>query len=519
MHADLQIQTQVLAPPRARAISALSVIAALLVFAFGWYWETTFSIVSIWQRSETFAHGFLVVPIFAYLVWLRRRELALIPMRPCAPALAGLAAAGLAWLVGETGSVVSLSQFAVASMVPIAIWAVLGTRVVKELAFPLAFLFFTVPFGDFLVPTLIDRTADVTVFALQATGVPVYRDGNQFQIPTGSWSVVEACSGIRYLIASLMAGILFAYLSYTSLRRRLIFIGFSILVPIVANWLRAYMIVMLGHLSGNRIAAGVDHLVYGWVFFGVVMAVLFFVGSRWQEAPSSPSRSPVASAGAGGLAVDGRSIATALAAFALIAAWKPVHAALEATGPQGAPALARVHGANGWSGVGKRIAPWRPHFVNPAAERVEGFEKGGRRVDLYLSYYRAQTQGTELIGWHNQLVASGEKHWRKTASGEREVQLAGAPLRVRTAEVVGPGVRLLVWQWYWVNGRLTSSNYLAKGYATLDRLFGRGDDAAAVVIYAPMSDSRDERAAEALAMFAADMAPSIEQRLAAVRGR
>ena len=55
-------------------------------------------------------------------------------------------------------------------------------------------------------------------------------------------------------------------------------------MPIVANWLRAYMIVMLGHLSNNRIAVGVDHMIYGWIFFGVVMLLLFWVGSLWQEA-------------------------------------------------------------------------------------------------------------------------------------------------------------------------------------------------------------------------------------------
>ncbi len=123
------------------------------------------------------------------------------------------------------------------------------------------------------MPTLIDWTADFTIAALKLTGIPVFREGAHFQIPSGRWSVVEACSGVRYLIASLMVGILYAYLTYRSMRRRLLFIGVSILVPIVANWLRAYMIVMIGHLSGNTLAVGVDHIIYGWIFFGVVMAV------------------------------------------------------------------------------------------------------------------------------------------------------------------------------------------------------------------------------------------------------
>src|SRR5256885_17154333 len=43
------------------------------------------------------------------------------------------------------------------------------------------------------------------------------------------------------------------------------------------------MIVMIGHLSGNRLAVGIDHIIYGWIFFGVVMLLLFWVGSFWRE--------------------------------------------------------------------------------------------------------------------------------------------------------------------------------------------------------------------------------------------
>src|SRR4029077_2223580 len=121
----------------------------------------------------------------------------------------------------------------------------------------------------------------------RASGVPVYREANHFSIPSGRWSVVEACSGIRYIIASVMVGTIYAALAYSSMRRRALFIVASILVPVVANWLRAYLIVMLGHLSNNRIAVGVDHLIYGWVFFGIVMALLFWVGSFWQQDPAA----------------------------------------------------------------------------------------------------------------------------------------------------------------------------------------------------------------------------------------
>lgn len=95
------------------------------------------------------------------------------------------------------------------------------------------------------MPFFMEWTAKITVICLRMSGIPVYQEGLQFVIPSGNWSVVEACSGIRYLIASVTVGTLFAYLNYRSLKRRLLFVVVSFLVPIIANWARAYIIVML----------------------------------------------------------------------------------------------------------------------------------------------------------------------------------------------------------------------------------------------------------------------------------
>ena len=116
-----------------------------------------------------------------------------------------------------------------------------------SLAFPLLFLLFAVPFGEVFIAPLIEFTADFTVAAVQLTGIPVLRNGTRFDLPTGSWSVVEACSGVRYLISSVTLGCLYAYLTYRSTTRRALFVALSIVVPIIANGLRAYMIVMIGH--------------------------------------------------------------------------------------------------------------------------------------------------------------------------------------------------------------------------------------------------------------------------------
>jgi exosortase A len=263
------------------------VLLALWLAILLLYRHTALGMVAIWARSDTYAHGFVVPLIALWLMARQRHRLAALAPRPAPLAALGLLAAALLWLVGDLVAVNAATQLALVSLLVLAVPTVLGWPIARVLAFPLGFLFFAVPIGDFMLPRLMEWTADFTVLALRFSGIPVYREGLQFVIPSGTWSVVEACSGIRYLIASLTVGALFAYLNYRSTAKRLLFMGVALLVPLVANWLRAYGIVLLGHVSGNELANGVDHLIYGWVFFGIVIMAMLLIGARWADVPGA----------------------------------------------------------------------------------------------------------------------------------------------------------------------------------------------------------------------------------------
>ncbi|MEO8346694.1 MAG: exosortase A [Betaproteobacteria bacterium] len=490
-------------------------IALTVVLLLAWvlvlYLPTTLSMVSIWERSETFAHGYVVFPIFLYLLWRQRSELATIERQPCAPALIGLLGAGAVWLVGEWVSAAAVSQLAMVAMVPFAVWAVLGTRVAASLCIPLFFLFFAVPFGEFLIPYMMNWTADFTVAAIQASGVPIYREGNYFMIPSGRWSVVEACSGLRYLIASFMVGCLYSYLTYRSTARRITFIVASIVVPIVANWLRAYIIVMLGHLSNNRIAVGVDHLIYGWVFFGIVMALLFLVGSRWREddlpAPASGATTasmvqPISN----GVRPYRRIWPMLLAVAALTAMWPPLQTSLD-RGPKGMGAhveLARLGDHSGWVSVPGSVSDWRPDLSGASAELRQTFVKDGREVGLHVAIYRDQTREAKAITSTNQLALTSNQRWKQVGANVASATIDGQPFSVQVAQLAGPLQRLAVWQWFWANGRETSSEFLAKLYQALSVIQGHGDPVAWVVVYAPIGNSA-EKADATLREFTTDM--------------
>lgn len=464
----------------------LLLLAALLVV----YRDTAGAMVAIWARSETFNHCFLIPPIALWLIWQKREWLDGMRATPAWWALLPLGLAGCGWLAGDLARVDVLTHFALVAMLVSLVPLVFGTAITRVIAFPLAFLFLTVPFGEFAMPWMMERTADFTVAAVAMSGIPVYREGLHFVIPSGNWSVIEACSGVRYLIASFTVGCLFAYLNYRSAAKRLVFVGVSIIVPIVANWLRAYLIVMLGHLSNNRIAVGVDHLIYGWVFFGVVIMIMFAIGARFGDEPAAAPAAfpdvPVA-----GPASGGSGYVLFVLALAILVA--PVAFSVQVLTPPAAkqaPHLTLPGDAGEWRAERAPDDGWTPSFERSVAQARRRYVGPEADVDVYVAYYRRQADGGKMVGSESVLVRSDDNEWLRTSEGREELRLAGQAQAFRSAQLVslarfGPrrGERLAVWYLYWVDGRLSARESEVKAWTAWSRLRGRGDDSAVLVLH------------------------------------
>lgn len=464
------------------------------------FYDTFAAMVGIWYRSETFAHAFAVPPLVLWMVWRRRAVLA--PMVPVAwpIALLPFALAALGWLAGRLVAANAVMQLSATAMLVLAVPALVGWQVTRVILFPLVYLFFAVPIGEFMIPPLMQWTADFTVWALRLSGIPVYREGLQFVIPSGNWSVVEACSGVRYLMASFMVGTLFGYLNYQSWQRRWIFAGVSLAVPILANWLRAYMIVMLGHLSGNKLAVGADHLVYGWVFFGIVITLLFMIGARWAEPEAAAAPEATGAAGTGPFRAHGGLVVLAIGVL-LAAAPRLWLSRLDAAVSQAPVRLALPSTAADWTRI-DQVPEFRPRYIEPSAqaEAIYQHSAGDGPVGVYLAYYRGQTEQRKLVSSENVIVTSKDALWH--AVDVNTVGLPGSGVAVRqtrlqahTAQGGGERAAMLVWQIYWVNGEFVHEDYRAKLLGAWQRLRGMGDESAAIVLYAPERPGHSARPA------------------------
>jgi exosortase A len=501
-------------PPVTRARAALMVLALLAPFAL--YFSTVHSIVTVWNSSETFAHGYVILPISLWLIWRRRENFSLYPPQPWAPGLLLVAMLGAGWLAAQLGEVQVVSQYTFVALFPAIALTLFGPRLAGSLAFPLLFLLFAVPFGEVFVAPLIQFTADFTVAAVRATGIPVLRSGTRFELPSGNWSVVEACSGIRYLISSITLGCLYAYLTYRSTLRRGLFLALSVVVPIIANGLRAYMIVMIGHLSGMALATGVDHLIYGWLFFGLVMFVMFWIGSYWRE-DVTPATAPVAASGAASIAgfnAGKRIPAMAGCVLAVCALWPALAWYGERVNHNPAPVeLGDL--AVSWPQVAP-FADWVPNYMEPDVAVRRSYLQGATPVGLTLLYYRNQDRSKSLISSMNRM-AGYKDSWHETEGAQRVETAGGRSLALRETVLRSGGKALLVWSWMRIGGHETTSNVVGKFYQAGSKALLHGDDGAAVMLSAPF-DEHPDAARTALRAFLADNLKAVDAALAHAAG-
>jgi exosortase A len=227
-----------------------------------------------WWNIDTYNHILLVPPIVFWLVWLKSPELARVTPRAAAPGLAIIAAALALWCAGRVTGINLFAQAGAVGAVQGAIVAILGVRVAMLLALPLGFLAFLVPFGDEIIPFLQTITAKMAIALTHWSGVPARIDGIFIDTPVGLFIVAEECSGVKFLVAMVTLAVLVSFTRFERWSRRAVFLLAAIVVPVLANGVRAWGTIYIAQFAGVEFAAGFDHIVYGWIFFAIVVTIL-----------------------------------------------------------------------------------------------------------------------------------------------------------------------------------------------------------------------------------------------------
>ena len=414
----------------------------------------------------------------------------------------------LGWLLAYLAATSVVEQFCLVATIIVLVWGTLGNNVARSMLMPLVFLLFAVPFGEAFVPKLQDFSAWFAVKMLDLCNIPVLLEGRFISVPSGKWEVAEACSGLRFLTASLPVGFLFAGLVYRKWVRRIGFFVVSAVVPILANAVRVFGIVLLAYVSGNRIATGVDHIVYGWIFFAAVMALLLAVGGWWREPPDLGTHTASLPATKVSDNEDskagGRRSATVTIVFACcsVAAISiaPVSAKVLWVSAAQSPRFDLISPATSLplQIASTHMIGWKPEFLTPNAELTQAYQIKDQPIELYVAYYAADEPDAKLVSSTNTLF--DRNLWSRINEDDVEATVEGQRFRVHETLIRSSERSVTVWSLYWVDGTYTSSEIAAK-LLWMKARFLRNQRGAAIIAIAAENRPGHIPAAEILRQF------------------
>lgn len=466
-------------------VLAVAVLAILLLFG-----SDAAGMARIWWTSSTFEHCLLILPLIGWLIWQRAPELARLAPRGWAPGLVLVACGAGGWLLGQAAGVALARHLGLVLMVQGAVVTVLGPAVARGILFPLAYALFLVPAGEGLVPPLQTLTARMCMGLLQLWGIPARLDGVFITTPGGWFEVAEACSGAKFLIAMLALGALVANVGFRSARRRVLFMVAAIVLPVLANGVRAFGTIMVAHYTDTQVAGGFDHVVYGWFFFAFVIAVLLGISWRWfDRSPQDPAFDPARIEPVRPIA-DPRH-RRVMAVCAVLIAGLPVawNAAMAGNGGRLSAVPIALPEPPGWTRVARDTGfRWTPRF--PGADRfviARYRDRDGRLVDLAIAAYGDQAEGHEIVGYGIGAVDPAGR-WAWGADG-------AAVADGRALRIVGPGDSPRdVLLFYRIGDRMTGSETRVKIETLRARLTGGPQRAVAVLLSAEAPKGGSARA-------------------------
>lgn len=451
-------------------LTMLALLSAAIILLFA---RDAADMAEIWWTSSTFSHCLFIPLLIGWMVQQRMYGLRLLTPDLWRPGLIWLLAGNLIWLVGEAGSVGMFRHLGLVVMLQGATISLLGASVARALIFPLFYAFFMVPFGADIVPPLQLLTAKLAMTMLALAQVPAHIEGIFITTANGYFEVAEACSGAKFVIAMAAYGVLVCHICFRSWLRRAVFLTFALGTSILANGVRAFATIYVAHRTTIDAAIGFDHVVYGGLFFAVVMLIV--MACAWpffDRKPTDPWFNICALQEQTGPVPDPRGfIALAIACILFAPAWMT----LAASRVQPLPPLSLPH-VEGWTRSYEPMRyPWRARF-DGADYFVQARyrDASGHIVDLAIATFAQQHEGKELVGFGQGAVApKSEWVWSSPAP---------APGNSLGEQISAPGpVARTVVSFYALGSEITGSASQVK-FATLKARLLLGDQRAVAIL-------------------------------------
>ena len=535
-----EIQTIIGIPVAAWLRVALYVTLLFLI-----YHATLFYLLHEWQ-SDDFTYCFIIPFIVLYLLWERRKCLATLPSLPSWKGLMPMGVGVCLLVIGELG--------AEYTMLFISLWLIavalcqlhLGSHKLRSISFPLLF-----SLAMFVPPSLVYGpisfklkliSSQVGVWLMQSYGLSAYREGNVIDLGFTKLQVVDACSGLRFLIPLFLMGLLLAYYFRAPFWKKLVLVCSTIPLSIFTNSLRIASVGILYQFLGAMAAEGFFHDFSGWFIF--ILSLAFLLLEMWLLNKIFKSNKQLANDTIKLTINKKREVASAQWAMRCeekdgrVSLPRGVMAMMH---PPQAPAALVLLGIililsqwseyremkvplkslsnfplriGEWSGVRTEMEKQFLDTLQLTDYALLEYKYGRDKIDLYVAYNGSQSKGKATHSPATCLPGSG---WDFRESGPATILLMGskyATMRINRAVMEKNGIKQLVYYWFPQRGRILTSLYQVKFYNFWDALTRQRTDGSLVRLITPLQGSEQYKETEArLQGFTRLIAPVLEKYL------
>jgi len=503
--------------------------AAYVLLIGGVYYSTLhWLITKDWSR-EDYSYSYLIPVIVLYLIWDKKDRLTEIPAESTwkgfLPFAFGLAFFWLGELAGEFLTLyISLWLILVGLC-----WMHLGWKKLKTIAFPLVMILPMFPLPHFLYNkvslTLKLISSQLGVAMIQVYGMSAYREGNVIDLGFTQLQVVDACSGLRFLIPLIVLSVLLAYFFRAAFWKKAVLVCSSIPLAIVTNSLRIALTGIFYEIWGPKVAEGFFHGFSGWFIFMSSLAVLLV--EMWvlkklppkeapasapdrsdpkpdseMENPDSPQDQPEESR-EGDQHINLRVFYRPpqfLAAVVLLGATLALSQGIEFREniPITKPLDQFPLGVGGWAGTRQSMEQKFIDTLDLSDYVIIDYQnKQGHQVNFYAAYYESQRKGESIHSPATCLPGSG---WLFRQAGDVTLPISGGggdSMRVNRAFMEKGAYKQLSYYWFAQRGRVLTNAYQLKFYVFWDALTKQRTDGALVRIITPVYEFEDLEKAEA----------------------
>ncbi|MCK5335172.1 MAG: EpsI family protein, partial [Gammaproteobacteria bacterium] len=429
------------------------------------YWSSINNLFKLWDTDPTYSHGLLVPFLSIYLIAQKNKSLTSIALKPAPLLLLPLVLTVFLWLLASITDIRVIEITLLPLIFFFAYTSIIGYKSSLVLATSLLYILFAVPIWSLLTPYLQSMAVFINELALQLNGIPTNIKNNTVSIPAGTFKIESGCAGTGYLVVTLTIGGFFSLSNFKRIKPALILLAASFILPIIFNWIRIYIIILIGHFTDMQSPLISDHNNFGWILYGISLIPLFYLAKQLVKAEDKKQQRQL---------IDNQpDILKYLYPkfFILI----PVILIISA------PALT-TYLSNSRpdtlqeTPLPKAEAPWLgPIYFNDWTPKYRGASIETNRlyigmnkapdISLHIYYYGQQTQDSELINKLNTITDDDMIESQKIFTFENHNIIENI--------IISNSKKRLVWYWYYVNNKNIVSPIIAKLFQARELISGK----------------------------------------------